>query len=37
MAGRTGTHLAPLEKRMTDAAEDMEYEKAARFATTSGR
>ncbi|WP_225800717.1 excinuclease ABC subunit UvrC [Streptomyces sp. NK15101] len=31
MAGRTGTHIRRLEKQMTIAAEDMEYEKAARL------
>ncbi|MEU5364450.1 excinuclease ABC subunit UvrC [Streptomyces sp. NPDC005925] len=31
MAGRTGTYLRRLEKRMTLAAEDMEYERAARL------
>ncbi|MEV6328064.1 excinuclease ABC subunit UvrC [Streptomyces sp. NPDC051909] len=31
MAGRTGTYLRRLEKRMMLAAEDMEYEKAARL------
>ncbi|MEV8586125.1 excinuclease ABC subunit UvrC [Streptomyces sp. NPDC051180] len=31
MAGRTGTYLRRLEKQMTIAAEDMEYEKAARL------
>ncbi|MFB7343228.1 excinuclease ABC subunit UvrC [Streptomyces hydrogenans] len=31
MAGRTGTYIRRLEKRMTVAAEDMEYEKAARL------
>ncbi|OIK23313.1 excinuclease ABC subunit UvrC [Streptomyces malaysiense] len=31
MAGRTGTYLRRLEKRMTEAAEDMEYERAARL------
>ncbi|MFD8012291.1 excinuclease ABC subunit UvrC [Streptomyces sp. NPDC058955] len=31
MAGRTGTYIRRLEKRMTAAAEDMEYEKAARL------
>ncbi|MFJ5777147.1 excinuclease ABC subunit UvrC [Streptomyces sp. NPDC093094] len=31
MTGRTGTHLRRLEKRMTEAAEDMEYERAARL------
>ncbi|MFE0645573.1 excinuclease ABC subunit UvrC [Streptomyces sp. NPDC058877] len=31
MAGRTGTHLRRLEKQMMIAAEDMEYEKAARL------
>ncbi|PWI08728.1 excinuclease ABC subunit C [Streptomyces sp. NWU339] len=31
MAGRTGTHLRRLEQRMTEAAEDMEYERAARL------
>ncbi|WP_329069413.1 excinuclease ABC subunit UvrC [Streptomyces sp. NBC_01429] len=31
MAGRTGTYLRRLEKRMTDAAEEMEYERAARL------
>ncbi|MFG2975137.1 excinuclease ABC subunit UvrC [Streptomyces sp. NPDC048331] len=31
MAGRTGTYLSRLEKEMHIAAEDMEYEKAARL------
>ncbi|MCX5183854.1 excinuclease ABC subunit UvrC [Streptomyces sp. NBC_00268] len=31
MAGRTGTYIRRLEKRMTDAAEEMEYERAARL------
>ncbi|MEV6355178.1 excinuclease ABC subunit UvrC [Streptomyces hydrogenans] len=31
MAGRTGTYMRRLEKRMMVAAEDMEYEKAARL------
>ncbi|MET7916589.1 excinuclease ABC subunit UvrC [Streptomyces avermitilis] len=31
MAGRTGTYLRRLERQMTDAAEEMEYEKAARL------
>ncbi|WP_133910228.1 excinuclease ABC subunit UvrC [Streptomyces sp. NBC_00582] len=31
MAGRTGTHLRRLEKQMTEAAEEMEYERAARL------
>ncbi|MFJ8136441.1 excinuclease ABC subunit UvrC [Streptomyces sp. NPDC096013] len=31
MAGRTGTYIRRLEKQMTDAAEDMEYERAARL------
>ncbi|MGW5209776.1 excinuclease ABC subunit UvrC [Streptomyces sp. NPDC004051] len=31
MAGRTGAHLRRLEQRMTEAAEDMEYERAARL------
>ncbi|MFI7497080.1 excinuclease ABC subunit UvrC [Streptomyces sp. NPDC049687] len=31
MAGRTGTHLRRLEKQMTQAAEEMEYERAARL------
>ncbi|GAA3910367.1 excinuclease ABC subunit UvrC [Streptomyces gulbargensis] len=31
MAGRTGTYLRRLEKQMMIAAEDMEYEKAARL------
>ncbi|MEV6779704.1 excinuclease ABC subunit UvrC [Streptomyces syringium] len=31
MAGRTGTYLRRLEQRMHDAAEEMEYEKAARL------
>ncbi|MFC8291800.1 excinuclease ABC subunit UvrC [Streptomyces sp. NPDC057242] len=31
MAGRTGTYIRRLEKRMTIAAEDMEYERAARL------
>ncbi|MEV6953478.1 excinuclease ABC subunit UvrC [Streptomyces sp. NPDC051183] len=31
MAGRTGTYLSRLEAQMREAAEDMEYEKAARL------
>ncbi|GAA2461248.1 excinuclease ABC subunit UvrC [Streptomyces macrosporus] len=31
MAGRTGAHLRRLEQAMRDAAEEMEYEKAARL------
>ncbi|MBT2385891.1 excinuclease ABC subunit UvrC [Streptomyces sp. ISL-11] len=31
MAGRTGTYLRRLEERMHEAAEEMEYEKAARL------
>ncbi|MER6133435.1 excinuclease ABC subunit UvrC [Streptomyces sp. NPDC001815] len=31
MAGRTGTYIRRLERRMADAAEDMEYERAARL------
>ncbi|WP_149822797.1 excinuclease ABC subunit UvrC [Streptomyces tailanensis] len=31
MAGRTGTYLRRLEKQMMDAAEEMEYERAARL------
>ncbi|MEV5547787.1 excinuclease ABC subunit UvrC [Streptomyces sp. NPDC052309] len=31
MAGRTGTYLRRLEKRMAEAAEEMEYERAARL------
>lgn len=31
MAGRTGTYLSRLERQMTEAAEEMEYEKAARL------
>ncbi|MGW4987013.1 excinuclease ABC subunit UvrC [Streptomyces mirabilis] len=31
MAGRTGTYIRRLEQQMTDAAEDMEYERAARL------
>ncbi|WP_230196244.1 excinuclease ABC subunit UvrC [Streptomyces coriariae] len=31
MAGRTGTYLRRLEKQMADAAEEMEYERAARL------
>lgn len=31
MAGRTGTYLSRLEREMHDAAEEMEYEKAARL------
>ncbi|WP_217144330.1 excinuclease ABC subunit UvrC [Streptomyces sp. AC627_RSS907] len=31
MAGRTGTYLRRLEQRMADAAEEMEYERAARL------
>jgi excinuclease ABC subunit C len=31
MAGRTGTYIRRLEKQMTEAAEEMEYERAARL------
>ncbi|MEV6418777.1 excinuclease ABC subunit UvrC [Streptomyces sp. NPDC051662] len=31
MAGRTGTYIRRLEQRMTEAAEEMEYEKAGRL------
>lgn len=31
MAGRTGTYIRRLEKQMTDAAKEMEYERAARL------
>jgi excinuclease ABC subunit C len=31
MAGRTGTYIRRLEQRMTEAAENMEYERAARL------
>ncbi|WP_330176371.1 excinuclease ABC subunit UvrC [Streptomyces sp. NBC_01498] len=31
MAGRTGAYIRRLERRMADAAEDMEYERAARL------
>ncbi|MEV7137898.1 excinuclease ABC subunit UvrC [Streptomyces tauricus] len=31
MTGRTGTYIRRLERRMTDAAEDMEYERAGRL------
>lgn len=31
MAGRTGTYIRRLEQRMTDAAEEMEYERAGRL------
>ncbi|MFC9127398.1 excinuclease ABC subunit UvrC [Streptomyces sp. NPDC057099] len=31
MAGRTNTYIRPLEKRMAEAAEEMEYERAARL------
>ncbi|MEU9211464.1 excinuclease ABC subunit UvrC [Streptomyces sp. NPDC048415] len=31
MAGRTGTYIRRLEKQMTDAADEMEYERAARL------
>lgn len=31
MAGRTGTYVRRLERRMADAAEEMEYERAARL------
>ncbi|WP_246259446.1 excinuclease ABC subunit UvrC [Streptomyces typhae] len=31
MTGRTGTYIRRLEHRMTEAAEDMEYERAARL------
>ncbi|MDT0437672.1 MULTISPECIES: excinuclease ABC subunit UvrC [Streptomyces] len=31
MAGRTGTYIRRLERSMTEAAEDMEYERAARL------
>ncbi|MFF3431130.1 excinuclease ABC subunit UvrC [Streptomyces sp. NPDC002602] len=36
MAGRTGTHLTRLEQQMHEAAEDMEYEKAARLRDDMG-
>ncbi|MER5298315.1 excinuclease ABC subunit UvrC [Streptomyces lasiicapitis] len=36
MAGRTGTYIRRLERRMTDAAEDMEYERAARLRDDMG-
>ncbi|MFD8000813.1 excinuclease ABC subunit UvrC, partial [Streptomyces mirabilis] len=31
MAGRTGTYIRRIEQQMTDAAEEMEYERAARL------
>ncbi|MFI9649724.1 excinuclease ABC subunit UvrC [Streptomyces sp. NPDC052040] len=31
MAGRTGSHLRRLERQMTESAEEMEYERAARL------
>ncbi|MCT9142066.1 excinuclease ABC subunit UvrC [Streptomyces violarus] len=31
MAGRTNTYIRPLEKQMAEAAEEMEYERAARL------
>ncbi|MFS8203146.1 excinuclease ABC subunit UvrC [Streptomyces sp. CWNU-52B] len=31
MTGRTGTYIRRLERQMTDAADDMEYERAARL------
>ncbi|MEU0129117.1 excinuclease ABC subunit UvrC [Streptomyces sp. NPDC006289] len=36
MAGRTGTYIRRLEKDMTQAAEDMEYERAARLRDDAG-
>ncbi|MDQ0796989.1 excinuclease ABC subunit UvrC [Streptomyces sp. B1I3] len=36
MAGRTGTYIRRLEKEMTQAAEDMEYERAARLRDDAG-
>ncbi|MFJ9788668.1 excinuclease ABC subunit UvrC [Streptomyces globosus] len=36
MAGRTGTYLTRLEARMHEAAEEMEYEKAARLRDDMG-
>ncbi|QES50697.1 excinuclease ABC subunit C [Streptomyces venezuelae] len=36
MAGKTGTHLSRLEKQMHEAAEEMEYEKAARLRDDMG-
>ncbi|WP_405829625.1 MULTISPECIES: excinuclease ABC subunit UvrC [unclassified Streptomyces] len=36
MAGRTGTYLSRLEKEMHEAAEEMEYEKAARLRDDMG-
>ncbi|MCX5076027.1 excinuclease ABC subunit UvrC [Streptomyces sp. NBC_00513] len=36
MAGRTGTYLTRLEQQMHEAAEDMEYEKAARLRDDMG-
>lgn len=36
MAGRTGTYLSRLEKQMHEAAEEMEYEKAARLRDDMG-
>ncbi|GGO50151.1 excinuclease ABC subunit UvrC [Streptomyces lasiicapitis] len=36
MVGRTGTYIRRLERRMTDAAEDMEYERAARLRDDMG-
>ncbi|MFF3998329.1 excinuclease ABC subunit UvrC [Streptomyces cyaneofuscatus] len=36
MAGRTGTYIRRLEKDMTQAAEEMEYERAARLRDDAG-
>ncbi|MFE8973943.1 MULTISPECIES: excinuclease ABC subunit UvrC [Streptomyces] len=36
MAGRTGTYIRRLEKEMTQAAEEMEYERAARLRDDAG-
>lgn len=36
MAGRTGTYLSRLERQMHEAAEEMEYEKAARLRDDMG-
>ncbi|MEU1127150.1 excinuclease ABC subunit UvrC [Streptomyces sp. NPDC005899] len=36
MAGRTGTYIRRLEQEMTRAAEDMEYERAARLRDDAG-
>ncbi|MEU0135993.1 excinuclease ABC subunit UvrC [Streptomyces sp. NPDC006296] len=36
MTGRTGTYIRRLEKEMTQAAEDMEYERAARLRDDTG-